>query len=901
MIALTLLGPQGIRDDDGRDVGALAAQPKRFALLAFLVISEGNGYHRRDSLASMFWPEMDQFAARRALRNTLYHLRETLGDGVIITKGDDAVAVDATRISSDVKYLLSALASGRTEEGLACYNGELLAGIHIANVDNTFEDWLYGQRQRIANALALGLRELTNRDEKAGDLTAAAAWANRACDVTPMDEGLLRHAMCLCEQVNDRGRALGLYQAFARRLAADFNALPSVETEALAARLRAGQGVAGAAGSPDAPSSVGSRSAAAPLIDGAAAPAAPNATQIPIESSARRDALPDDGFVAPRHSPADNVASETPIPTRKRRNSAVARSLAAFTAAVIIALLAWRAHRPPQLATTVRHRVLVSVFDNRTGDARFQSLGRMAEDWLTQGVLNTNVVDVVDPRVVFVQGQVPSSAGDPIAMARKTGANIAVSGSYYLTRDSLIFEAAVIDVQSGQILRAIGPIQASAAAPMPALDVLRSRVMTALASAVAVHVSLAPDVHGDTPPFEAYQSYVEGWDAFWHGDGKRAEAAFLNAARRDTLFSAAAVAAAMAASNYRNCPVIDSIATSLRTRVLNRVDQLSMQIAVARCHGQNDEMLRLTLERANLEPQTSSLRESAAAAALWANRPQQAYDLLKQIHPDVDLAWSTDTTHFSYFSSSTEALHLLGRHDEELAMAGHVPLFAPLTRVWLRGRALAALLRTADVLALVDSSLALPVETSLSIGLAPSTDGRPQYVATPAWVAVWIARELMVHGDSSGAKLVAGRAINWYGSRVPAERATPEERLVASWAFELHGDIADASALASALVAEDSTNIDYRGAVGGLAASRGNIALTDSVDRWLNLQPLERASWGGSFYRARDQALLGRADSAVASVRESIDRGAWPLWLHVEPAFIPLRSRVDFAALLRPR
>lgn len=90
MIDLTLLGLHAIRSSDGRDLGSLAAQPKRFALLAYLAIGSGggggSGFHRRDSLAAMFWPELDQFAARRALRNTLYHLREILGDDAIITE-----------------------------------------------------------------------------------------------------------------------------------------------------------------------------------------------------------------------------------------------------------------------------------------------------------------------------------------------------------------------------------------------------------------------------------------------------------------------------------------------------------------------------------------------------------------------------------------------------------------------------------------------------------------------------------------------------------------------------------------------------------------------------------------------------------------------------------------------
>ena len=133
MIELTLLGLQTVRDSDGRELGSLAAQPKRFALLAYLAISGSTGFHRRDTLAAMFWPDLDQFAARRALRNTLYHLRETIGDGALITQGDDALAIDPAAITCDVTKLASAVAEGRFEEAVDLYRGELLAGIHFAN------------------------------------------------------------------------------------------------------------------------------------------------------------------------------------------------------------------------------------------------------------------------------------------------------------------------------------------------------------------------------------------------------------------------------------------------------------------------------------------------------------------------------------------------------------------------------------------------------------------------------------------------------------------------------------------------------------------------------------------------------------------------------------------------
>ena len=98
----------------------------------------------------------------------------------------------------------------------------------------------------------------------------------------------------------------------------------------------------------------------------------------------------------------------------------------------------------------------------------------------------------------------------------------------------------------------------------------------------------------------------------------------------------------------------------------------------------------------------------------------------------------------------------------------------------MRARALAALGRPTAVLALLDSAMQLPFETAGFIGLAPFTNGRPQYSATPAWVADWVAHELAVHGDTVAARQAAMRAVAWYRGRPPEDRGTIEERLVAS-------------------------------------------------------------------------------------------------------------------------
>jgi hypothetical protein len=193
------------------------------------------------------------------------------------------------------------------------------------------------------------------------------------------------------------------------------------------------------------------------------------------------------------------------------------------------------------------------------------------------------------------------------------------------------------------------------------------------------------------------------------------------------------------------------------------------------------------------------------------------------------------------------------------------------------------------------------VETETDIGLAPYTDGRPEYTVTAGWVANWISRELAFHGDTVAARQAAMRAVAWYRSRPASERSTPEERLVASWSLEMVGAYPEAERIARQLVTEDSNNVDFRGELAGLAVERGEAALADSLDHWLAAQPVARVSWSASVYRARVAALRGRPDDAVARVRDALDEGAWPTWFHEEPALAPLQTRPDFAALLAPK
>ena len=64
MIQLLLLGNVDIFGDSGARMDAPLRQSKRVALLAFLAAARPTGFHRRDKIAALFWPELPTDRAR---------------------------------------------------------------------------------------------------------------------------------------------------------------------------------------------------------------------------------------------------------------------------------------------------------------------------------------------------------------------------------------------------------------------------------------------------------------------------------------------------------------------------------------------------------------------------------------------------------------------------------------------------------------------------------------------------------------------------------------------------------------------------------------------------------------------------------------------------------------------
>src|SRR5881398_2531606 len=238
MIELRMLGTLSLTSADGRDVRALLGQPRRLALLAFLAAATPRGFHRRDSLLPLFWPELDQEHARAALRQALHVLRANLGAETVASRGDEEVGLDFAHIWCDVAAFQQAIAGDALREALDLYRGSLLEGFFISDAPE-FERWLETERARLREAASGAARALAERSESVNDLTRAVRWTRRSIELAPSDEGLVRRLIALLDRQGDRAGALEAYGVFARRVAAEYEAEPAAETRALVAAVRA--------------------------------------------------------------------------------------------------------------------------------------------------------------------------------------------------------------------------------------------------------------------------------------------------------------------------------------------------------------------------------------------------------------------------------------------------------------------------------------------------------------------------------------------------------------------------------------------------------------------------------------------------------------------------------------
>lgn len=551
--------------------------------------------------------------------------------------------------------------------------------------------------------------------------------------------------------------------------------------------------------------------------------------------------------------------------------------------------------RPPD-----RNRVAVAIFVNRTGDPAMEPLGSMVADWVTRGLGQTELVDVVDVGAIHVQGR--SSGGeptDPYRLARSNGAGTVVSGSYYLATDTLVVRATIEDAVGGTVLQTVTPVHVPASDAVRALDQLREHVLVALGG--AFDVRYRPFTARPSAPrsFKAYQAFVAGQEAYWRGrPANEVRQLFERAVAEDSSFLASQVWLAFVGANAVGCGLTDSVSAALAPRraELGTFDRLTLDLTAARCRDDWLAAFGLAKQQAGLRPRSAYAVYTAGFFGLTTGHFTEAFALLRSIDPRRDLGWLSDTAKIIYWRDATGSAHLLGRYEEERGDAKRLVRDFPFRlapRLFL-ARALAGLGRSADALEHVRAMQALETDHAAHMAIA----------ATPGGASYAIASELLVHGDSAAARAAAELAVEWYAEE-PVRLAGRYDRLQLARAQALLGRYDEAMATLAFGPAADSTDPHYLGLRGWIAAKQGRVEAARAIEARLAdlLESRPLLTWTS---RARIATALGESERAIQLLERGnaaggILRVTAGSDLHTDPMYEALHGDPRFERIKRGR
>jgi len=147
-LELSFLGPFQVRLE-GRPVTSFEADKVR-ALLVYLAV-EASRPHRREQLASLFWPGWPDASARTSLRNALSNLRSAIRDDsadppfLLITRETIQFnpASDHRLDQAELERMSTGSADAdQLQSALALYRGSFLEGFTLKDCP-AFDDWSY--------------------------------------------------------------------------------------------------------------------------------------------------------------------------------------------------------------------------------------------------------------------------------------------------------------------------------------------------------------------------------------------------------------------------------------------------------------------------------------------------------------------------------------------------------------------------------------------------------------------------------------------------------------------------------------------------------------------------------------------------------------------------------------
>ena len=160
--------------------------------------------------------------------------------------------------------------------------------------------------------------------------------------------------------------------------------------------------------------------------------------------------------------------------------------------------------------TNNNNRIAVLEFENNTANEQLDVVGKMAADWLINGITQNKVGQVISPKIieeyskVFQASILPSGNNEAILTDYLKPSKI-VTGSYYLNNNSLWIQSAILNEQMNQTIISFDPVECDPSSPLDCVDELKQRLLGYLST----NRDKKTTVEEIIPKYDAYQYFLE--------------------------------------------------------------------------------------------------------------------------------------------------------------------------------------------------------------------------------------------------------------------------------------------------------------------------------------------------------------------------------------------------------
>lgn len=567
-----------------------------------------------------------------------------------------------------------------------------------------------------------------------------------------------------------------------------------------------------------------------------------------------------------------------PRPTL-RLTALVVLLLAAFLSAHFAAPRSVSAQAP----ATASHRdplVVVSWFENRTGDAALDLLNGWGAGWISDALAAARVARIVPSREV--RRLMAAAGASPSDIASRTGATLLVRGAF--TKEAgnqLSFGAELVDVVTGKVLTTSGPARGTVND-----NVAYDALFQDLATAIDMYRLWRPSSLFWPRPrrFLTWRTWQEANANFFSkGDWAGSLPGYHRAAAMDTGWVLAKYGIWVANGNLGRTGTSDSMQAVLRPQMTARPGALRDVFDWLSASQRWD---REGMYQAGKKRVAADSVGEAYTLALPAVRTGRFAEVvaLYQIRDTTD-DWVASWRAWDFIALG--ALHSLGRHEDELRVARANVARRGLD--WATGNAevtaLAALGRTAEMNAALKR-----LE-----GVAPyggNTFGGPLLAA--GW-------ELIAHGSEAAGREMFRRRLAHYRAMPAAQQ--PIYGIAIANSQLMIGDYPAAIRGYDSLTKAAPDNMVHWGNLGVAATLARNKTVAAQVDARLAGEQRPRMRAAALYWRSVMAALAGECAKATPLRREAVDAGYSldDYTIHRWNAVGKARSCKELAAVTAPR